>query len=114
MLVSKGLVALPRIAAALFGFSLECVVAPSPARNLRLHTLSPFCCEQNSANPAVRARSENCELDIIRALIVANTFRDKFARLAVASVELDELRILVRLAKDLRFTNMKQYQVAAG
>jgi hypothetical protein len=30
-----------------------------------------------------------------------------------ASIELDELRILIRLSKDLHFVNVKQYGVAA-
>ena len=58
-------------------------------------------------------RVENKTLDLIHSVIVANAERDKFAILKQASVELDELRILVRLSKDLHFVNVKQYGVAA-
>ena len=40
-------------------------------------------------------------LDLIHSMIVANTLRDKSAALQQASTELDELRILIRLSKDL-------------
>jgi hypothetical protein len=52
-------------------------------------------------------------LDIIHSMIVANVLRDKSVILRQASTELDELRILIRLSKDLRFVNIKQYGVAA-
>lgn len=52
-------------------------------------------------------------LDLIRSMIHANAAREKSAALAQASVELDELRILVRLAKDLRFVSVRQYGIAA-
>ena len=58
-------------------------------------------------------RIENKTLDLIHSMVVANALRDKSATLASASVELDELRILIRLAKDLHFVNVKQYGVAA-
>ena len=58
-------------------------------------------------------RIESKILDLIHSMIVANALRDKSADLQQASVELDELRILIRLAKDLHFVNIKQYGVAA-
>ncbi|MHB8579172.1 MAG: diversity-generating retroelement protein Avd [Ignavibacteriaceae bacterium] len=58
-------------------------------------------------------RIENKTLDLIHSMIVANAERDKSATLKQASVELDELRILIRLSKDLHFVNIKQYGVAA-
>jgi len=58
-------------------------------------------------------RIELKTLDLIRSMIVANALRDKSATLQRASVELDELRILIRLSKDLHFINIKQYGVAA-
>lgn len=61
----------------------------------------------------LRQRIENKVLDIIGSIIQANIAREKSAALAKASVELDELRTLVRLAKDLRFINLKQYETAA-
>jgi hypothetical protein len=58
-------------------------------------------------------RIELKTLDLIHSMIVANAERDKSATLGQASVELDELRILIRLAKDLHFVSVKQYGVAA-
>jgi len=58
-------------------------------------------------------RIENKVLDIISLIIKANAERDKSAILGRTSVELDELRTLIRLAKDLHFINIKQYGVAA-
>ena len=58
-------------------------------------------------------RIENKTLDLLRSIILSNAERDKSGTLIGASVELDELRILVRLAKDLHFVNIKQYGVAA-
>jgi hypothetical protein len=59
-------------------------------------------------------RIENKTLDLIHSIIFSNAERDKSALLKKASVELDELRTLIRLAKDLRFVNVKQYGVAAA
>ena len=61
----------------------------------------------------MQQRIENKTLDLIHLMIAANAERDKSATLRQASVELDELRILLRLSKDLRFVNLKQYAVAA-
>lgn len=58
-------------------------------------------------------RIENKTLDIAHSIIVSNAARDKTSHLRQASVELDELRSLIRLAKDLRFLSIKQYQIAA-
>jgi len=58
-------------------------------------------------------RIENKILDLLHGMIVANAERDKSAMLAQVSVELDELRILIRLSKDLHFVNIKQYGIAA-
>ncbi|MDP3014860.1 MAG: diversity-generating retroelement protein Avd [bacterium] len=58
-------------------------------------------------------RIENKTLDLLHSMIVANAERDKSTMLRMASVELDELRILIRLAKDLRFVNIKQYEIMA-
>jgi four helix bundle protein len=56
---------------------------------------------------------ENKTIDLIHSMIVANALRDKSVTLQQASIELDELRILIRLSKDLHFVNVKQYGVAA-
>jgi four helix bundle protein len=58
-------------------------------------------------------RIENKTLDIVHSIIEANAERNKSAALARASWELDELRTLIRLAKDLRFVNLRQYEMAA-
>ena len=55
-------------------------------------------------------RIENKVLDIVHSIIQANAERDKFVCLKQASLELDELRTLIRLAKDLRFINIRQYE----
>lgn len=58
-------------------------------------------------------RMENKTLDVLRSIIGANALRDKSATLVRTSVELDELRTLVRLAKDLHFISIRQYEQAA-
>jgi hypothetical protein len=58
-------------------------------------------------------RIENITLDLIHHMIVANSVRDKAIALQQASVGLDELRIMIRLAKDLRFVSIRQYEIAA-
>ncbi len=58
-------------------------------------------------------RIENKTLDLIESIVVANMERDKFVVLNRAMVQLDELRILFRLSKDLHFVNIKQYGVFA-
>ena len=56
---------------------------------------------------------ENTALDILRGIIRANASRSKLPLLYEISVELDTLRILLRLAKDLKFLSIKQYAFAA-
>jgi len=56
---------------------------------------------------------ENELLEIIKDIILANNERNKTEILKRISVRLDTLRILVRLAKDLRFLSIKQYENAA-
>jgi four helix bundle protein len=56
---------------------------------------------------------ENVALDILRGIISANASRSKLPILYEASVDLDTLRILLRLAKDLKFLSIKQYAFAA-
>ena len=56
---------------------------------------------------------ENTILEILKGIIEANQERDKLAYLKKISVELDKLRILVRLSKDLRFISIRQYSFAA-
>lgn len=56
---------------------------------------------------------ENTALDILRGIIRANAEPDKLPLLKSASVDLDTLRILLRLAKDLKFLSIRQYAFAA-
>src|SRR3989344_2517343 len=56
---------------------------------------------------------ENTSLDILRGIIRANASRAKLPILFEASVDLDILRILLRLAKDLKFLSIRQYAFAA-
>jgi four helix bundle protein len=56
---------------------------------------------------------ENELLEIIKDIISANNERNKTEILKRISVRLDTLRILVRLAKDLRFLSIKHYENAA-
>ena len=58
-------------------------------------------------------RIEKKVLDILTSIIQANVERDKILALKKTSVELDELRILIRLSKDLRFMNIRQYEAVA-
>ena len=56
---------------------------------------------------------ENISLDVLRGIIRANASRTKLPILYEASVDLDTLRILLRLAKDLKFLSIRQYAFAA-
>ncbi len=58
-------------------------------------------------------RIENKALNVLQSIIRANLERDKTPTLKEMSAELDELRILIRLSKDLRFVSIKQYETAA-
>lgn len=55
-------------------------------------------------------RIEECALNILEALICANHVYDKSASLKKASVELEKLRIFMRLAKDLKLISFRQYE----
>ena len=57
---------------------------------------------------------ENLALDILKGVIRANGERDKLPYLKDVSVRLDLLRILIRLAKDLRLLSIKQYEFASA
>ncbi len=58
-------------------------------------------------------RIENTVLKILEGIIETNQERDKIPHLKQISVELDKLRILIRLSKDLRFISVRQYGFAA-
>ena len=57
---------------------------------------------------------ENTVLEILKGIIQANSERNKLPYLKQISVELDKLRILIRLSKDLKFISIRQYSFAAG
>ncbi|MDF1498796.1 MAG: diversity-generating retroelement protein Avd [Patescibacteria group bacterium] len=57
---------------------------------------------------------ENTILDLLKLIIQANSERNKLPHLKQASVELDKLRIIIRLTKDLKFLSVKQYEFAVG
>lgn len=56
---------------------------------------------------------ENTLLDILRGIIQANQEQNKLGTLKQVSIDLDKLRILYRLAKDLKFMSVRQYQFGA-
>ena len=56
---------------------------------------------------------ENISLDVLRGIIRANASRTKLPILYEASVDLDTLRILLRLPKDLKLLSIRQYAFAA-
>lgn len=56
---------------------------------------------------------ENTLLDILKGIIQANQERNKLEILKQVSIDLDKFRILYRLAKDLKFMSVKQYQFGA-
>ena len=56
---------------------------------------------------------ENTVLEILKGTIQANQESDKLPYLKQISVDLDKLRILIRLSKDLKFISIRQYQFAA-
>lgn len=59
-------------------------------------------------------RIENNALELLRLTIKANSSRYKCPILEEFSVELDQLRILIRLSKDFKFMSVNQYGYASG
>ena len=57
---------------------------------------------------------EDIILKILEGIIEANQERNKIPYLKQISVNLDKLRILIRLSKDLRFISIKQYGFATN
>jgi len=56
-------------------------------------------------------RIENCLLDILEDVIrlIAQNFENR-TLLEELNIRVDKLRILVRMAKDLKFINVKRYE----
>lgn len=59
------------------------------------------------------ARTESGALDLLEAVIEANESRDKGAALARANLALEKSRLWLRLAFDLRYVNLKQYETGS-
>ena len=57
---------------------------------------------------------ENELIEILKAVAEANQARNKLEDLKRVSIRLDVARVLIRLAKDLRFLSINQYGLAAG
>lgn len=57
---------------------------------------------------------EDIILKILEGIIEANQERNKIPYLKQISINLDKLRILIRLSKDLRFISIKQYGFATN
>ena len=55
-------------------------------------------------------RIENTTLNILQAIIQANHESNKSDALKQSSVELEKLRILIRLSKELKFISIQEYE----
>jgi len=58
-------------------------------------------------------RIENMLLDILEILIEASFTKEKLSLLRRANLNLEKLRFLVRLAKDVHYINIKTYEYQA-
>jgi len=56
---------------------------------------------------------ENTVLEILKGIIQANQESNKLPYFKQISIDLDKLRILIRLSKDLKFISLRQYQFVA-
>ena len=56
---------------------------------------------------------ENTLLEILKGIIQANQESNRLPYFKQISVDLDKLRILIRLSKDLKFISLRQYQFVA-
>ena len=54
---------------------------------------------------------KNCVIDLMRIIVRANKSTAKKSHLYDADVLLEELRMLIRLAHDLRYINPRQYGI---
>ncbi|MDD5657347.1 MAG: diversity-generating retroelement protein Avd [Elusimicrobia bacterium] len=73
-----------------------------------LHTLAAKF--PKSEKFVLAQRLENAALDLVDAVIEANDSLDKGAALGRANVALEKTRIWLRLAFELRFAGMSQYE----
>ena len=58
-------------------------------------------------------RIETAMLEVVLALVEASYVREKISFLKRANLELEKIRILVRLGKDLGLTSVRQYEFAS-
>jgi len=56
---------------------------------------------------------QNCMMNIAKMIIEANKTRNRLPKLYQIDIELEKFRMLIRLAKDLRFLSVKQYGLIA-
>ena len=66
-----------------------------------------------SARFSFSVRIENKLLDFIDFILLANRMSDKTSSLNQADALLEQLRILFRLSKDMRFINLNSYEYAS-
>jgi four helix bundle protein len=59
------------------------------------------------------AKTQNAALDLLEAVIEANESRDKAAVLGRANLALEKSRLWLRLAFDLRYVGLKQYETGS-
>ena len=55
-------------------------------------------------------RIENTAINVLEGLIIANQELNKESALKKTAVELEKMRIFIRLAKDLKFISIGQYE----
>lgn len=65
-----------------------------------------------SARFSVSARIENKILEFLECIVTANRLKNKYERLNSADNVLENLRILIRLSKDMQFVNLRSYEYA--
>jgi four helix bundle protein len=63
---------------------------------------------------ALQSQIKNCVIDIERRVIRANKSTMKKSHLHEADALLQELKMLVRLAHDLRYIPPRQYEITSG
>ena len=59
-------------------------------------------------------RIENTAVNIVEHIVAANTAGDKASYLAELSLEIEKLRIFLRLSKDLSFLSFKRYELLSA
>jgi hypothetical protein len=59
-------------------------------------------------------RMQNCLLDVCGQLITARFTKEKREILKAVNIELEKLRYMVRLCKDLKLMDFRRYEYAAG